>query len=124
MTGLTEDPFDLLLDDEWDVDPVVEDGVIRDPEAILARLRASCWQPSPGWMKLTLTNKNADPSTSCRPCTSSSRGCWTRCVRRGTRPTRRRRPIRSGVGGHSATTVGISGSSWRSLRRAATDRHR
>jgi hypothetical protein len=37
MTDPTDHPFDLLLDDEWDVDPV-EDGDIRDPEAILARM--------------------------------------------------------------------------------------
>jgi hypothetical protein len=34
MTDLTEDDeFNLLLDDEWDVDPdAVDDGDIRDPE--------------------------------------------------------------------------------------------
>ena len=42
MTDQTErGPFDLLLDDEWDVEPG-DDEDIRDPEAILARmLRAS-----------------------------------------------------------------------------------
>jgi hypothetical protein len=58
-----EDSFDLLQNDEWDVEPG-DDGDIRDPEAVLARMRASCWSPGPGWMKLTLTNKNADPDHS------------------------------------------------------------
>jgi hypothetical protein len=42
MTDQTEDDFDLLLDDEWDVEPG-DDVDTRDPEAILARMRASCW---------------------------------------------------------------------------------
>jgi hypothetical protein len=35
-----EDPFDLPLDDELDLEPG-DDGDIRDPEAILAWMRAS-----------------------------------------------------------------------------------
>jgi hypothetical protein len=40
MSDLTEDDeFNLLLDDEWDVDPPDEEN--DDPEAVLTRLRAS-----------------------------------------------------------------------------------
>jgi hypothetical protein len=37
MTGQIDDPFDLPLDDEWDVEPG-DDEDIRDPEAIMARM--------------------------------------------------------------------------------------
>lgn len=48
MTDLTEDDeFNLLLDDEWDVDPPDEEN--HDPEAGLTRLRASLLTGVPGW---------------------------------------------------------------------------
>lgn len=40
MAEQTEDPFDLPLDDEWDLEPG-DDGDIRAPETVLARMRAS-----------------------------------------------------------------------------------
>jgi hypothetical protein len=49
MTEQTEDPFDLPLDDECDVEPG-DDGDIRDPEAFLARMPGLL--PGPGGMKL------------------------------------------------------------------------
>jgi hypothetical protein len=51
MTDQIDDPFGLPLDDVWDVEPG-DDGDIHDPEAILARMRASCWSRGRGWMKL------------------------------------------------------------------------
>lgn len=36
MTDQTDDPFDMVLDDEWDADPVEDDN--HDPQVILARM--------------------------------------------------------------------------------------
>jgi hypothetical protein len=37
MTEQTDDPFALLLDEQWDVEPG-DEGDIRDPETVLARM--------------------------------------------------------------------------------------
>ena len=48
MTDLTEDDeFNLLLDDEWDVDPPMRRTTT--PEAVLARLRAFLVAAVPRW---------------------------------------------------------------------------
>jgi hypothetical protein len=60
MTEQTDDPFTLLLDEQWNVEPG-DYGDIRNLETVLARMPGLLLAAVPrGGGNLTLTNTNAD----------------------------------------------------------------